>query len=92
MLWFFGVIDLLAAAILASKGFGVRVPLEALILIPVGLFSKSLIDIADIGSITDLIVAALIVLSIFLSLPWQILLVAAIFMIIKGLMSFIVLQ
>ncbi|OHA70928.1 MAG: hypothetical protein A3H01_00905 [Candidatus Wildermuthbacteria bacterium RIFCSPLOWO2_12_FULL_40_9] len=91
MLWFLGVIDLIAAAILLSKGFGIKVPIAASILIPVGLFAKSFINITDIGSITDIAVALLIVLGIFLPIPWPILLIGAIFMIIKGIMSFIVL-
>ena len=91
MMWFLGVIDLIAAAILLSQGFNVKVPLAALILIPIGLFSKSLISIADIGSITDVAVAVLIILGIFFHLPWQLLLVAVIIMTIKGLLSFIAL-
>lgn len=92
MMLFLGLIDLLAAAILLSQGFNVRVPIMALILIPICLFSKSLINIFDIGSITDIVVALLIVLGIFLHLPWQLLLVVAIIMAIKGLLSFVALS
>ncbi len=91
MMLFLGVIDLIAAAILLSQGFDIKVPLAALILIPIGLFLKSLISIADIGSITDIVVAILIVLGIFFNLPWQFLIIVAIIMAIKGLLSFIAL-
>ena len=90
MIWFLGVIDLLAAAILLSEGFRIEVPLAALIIIPIGLISKAFINILDIGSVTDVVAALLIVLGIFLHLPWQFLLVVAIIMAAKGLLSFFV--
>ncbi|MEK7519287.1 MAG: hypothetical protein AAB565_00655 [Patescibacteria group bacterium] len=84
-----GLIDLSASFILLSRIFGVRVPIEAMILIPLGLLFKWLVSVTDIGGITDLIVAILIILSIFLNLPWWLLLIPACLILIKGILSLI---
>lgn len=89
MMLFLGLVDILAALLLLSRIFGVNVPLAAVIVIPIALFFKSLINIFDPGSITDLVVALLIILSIFLVLPLWLLLIPALFIFIKGIMSFI---
>ncbi len=82
-----GAIDLFAAVILLSIGARVQIPIWALIFILVCLFLKACISIFDIGSITDLAAAILIVLSVFHLVPWQFLLIGAVLMIIKGVMS-----
>ena len=82
-----GLVDLFAAVILLSIGARAHIPLWALIFVLTGLVLKASISILDIGSITDLAIAVLIVLSVFSLAPWQFLLIGAILMIVKGLMS-----
>ncbi len=74
-----GFLDLNAAILLLAIAFGVKAPLNVLILIPVLLFLKACICITDIGSVFDLVVAVLIVLSIFITVPaWLMFIGAAI--------------
>jgi hypothetical protein len=84
MVRFLGLIDILAGLILLSIGSKIQVPIGVLIFIPICLFIKACLSLADIGGITDLVVAILIVLSIFIAMPWPILLIALIIMAIKG--------
>jgi hypothetical protein len=89
MMFLFGLVDILAAFLLVSLSLGVKVPLPPLIIIPLALLLKSFIDLYDIGSITDVVVALLIVVSIFLPLPWWLVLIPALFIFLKGILSFI---
>ena len=88
MVRFLGIIDILAALILLSIGSKVQVPILALIFITACLFIKACISRLDIGGITDLAIAILIILSIFIVMPWPILLIGLIIMAIKGGISF----
>lgn len=82
-----GLIDIFAAVLLLSIAFGIVIPASILIIIPSFLLVKASIYIADIGSITDVVIAILVVLSFFMILPFWILFAGAILMGIKGLMS-----
>jgi len=89
MMFLFGLVDILAAFLLVSLSLGLKVPLPPLIIIPLALLLKSFIDLYDIGSITDVVVALLIVVSIFLPLPWWFVLIPALVIFLKGILSFI---
>lgn len=82
-----GVVDILAAVLLLSFAFGIEVPDVMLIVIPAFLLLKASIYIFDIGSITDIGVVILIVLSFFIILPLWLLFLGAILIGIKGIMS-----
>jgi len=82
-----GILDLLAALILLSIAFNVKIPIAALIVIPICLFFKACISIFDIGGITDMGIVILIVLSIFISLPLWVLFIGAAVIGLKGIIS-----
>ena len=83
-----GLLDLNAAILLVAIALGVKVPTNILIIIPVALFLKACISLTDIGSVMDLFVMILIVLSIFLAVPAWILYIGAVIIGFKGLRSF----
>lgn len=82
-----GIADLMATALLLGLAFGFPFPLDMLVFISVCLFLKALISIFDIGGMIDMAVVILLLLSIFIKLPFWILLVAAVLIGQKGLMS-----
>jgi len=82
-----GILDLLAAILLIGIASGVGIPTYVLIFISVCLLFKACVFIYDIGGITDLGIAILIVLSIFLIIPSWILFIVAAFIGFKGMMS-----
>ena len=85
-----GLVDILASFLLLSRIFGVNVPLGAVIAIPLALFFKTFMFGFDtMASSIDFIAALFIILTIFLTLPWWLLLIPALFIFIKGIMSFI---
>lgn len=90
MMLLLGLVDIFAAFALFSKIFGVVLPLGVMIGLPIVLFLKAfMFNIYDPGSIQDVIVALLIILTIFLTLPWWLLLIPALFTLVKGLFSVI---
>jgi len=82
-----GLIDLLAAFLLLAIAAGVDAPLEVLIFIPVCLFLKAGIALADLGGLTDLAVGILLVLSIFFHLSPYLMYLGAAVIGFKGLSS-----
>lgn len=82
-----GIADLLATALLLARAFNSDIPLEMLLFISAILFFKALICLFDIGSIIDIGVVILLILSIFLNIPSLILFIAAGFIGLKGVMS-----
>lgn len=90
MMLLLGLLDILASFLLLSRIFDVSVPLGVVIAIPAALLFKTFMFGFDlIGGCTDLIVVLLIILTIFFNLPWWLLLIPALFIFIKGIMSFI---
>jgi hypothetical protein len=87
MVKFLGIIDILAAVLLLSFILGIEVPAFLLVIIPVALLLKASIYVFDIGSLTDFGIAILILLSFFWVLPVWLLLIGAVLIAIKGLMS-----
>lgn len=82
-----GVLDLMAAILLLGIASGAEVPTSVLIFIPVCLFLKACICLTDIGGITDMAIAALIILAAFFTIPSWILFIGAAFIGIKGIAS-----
>ena len=72
-----GIADLLATALLLSRAFNSDIPLEMLLFILGILFFKALICLFDIGSLIDIGVVILLILSIFLNIHSLILFIAS---------------
>ncbi len=82
-----GILDLLAATLLLGLASGAEVPVSVMVFVPLCIFIKGAIFIYDIGGITDVAIAVLIVLGIFsLVSPW-VLFVGAAFIGIKAIES-----
>ena len=93
MVQILGVVDIIASAILFSFLLQIPVPWEALVFIPICLLCKSVLYLADIGSWTDIFVFLLIITGIFFHhLPSLILLIGAVLIFVKGVMSLIVIM
>ncbi len=86
MVKFLGVIDLLSAIALFSIKGGV-IHTEAFLLLIVFLFLKASICFFDIGGIIDILIAIIIILSFFLSIPPLILIIGSLIVGIKGIIS-----
>lgn len=84
MVFFLGIIDIVAAVLLLSKG--IHPPF--LIVVAIFLFAKAFICLTDIGSLIDIGAAILLILNILTVPPPLLLLIMAILLGIKGLMSF----
>lgn len=87
MLKLLGLIDIFATVLLLLIVFNIEIPAAVLIIVSSALFLKASIYVIDAGSFTDIIVAILIVLNLFVILPFWILLPGAILIGIKGFMS-----
>lgn len=83
-----GILDLNAAIVLLALAFGSKIPLQILIFTTVTLFLKACISLKDIGSIIDLATIILIIVGVFISLPFWIFFIAAFFSGLKGIRSF----
>ncbi len=86
MVKFLGVIDLFAGLALFSITGGVTHAGIFIVLVVI-LLLKSSISFLDIGGATDIAVAILIFLSLFMTLPYFVLLVGMIIIGLKGLIS-----
>jgi len=85
-----GIIDLVAALILLTRAIAsteIEIPLGILIGVIVLLFVKALLAITSIGGTIDIATIILLILSSFWSLPFWILLIGAIVIGQKGVLS-----
>lgn len=85
-----GIIDLVAALILLTRAIAparIEIPLGILIGVIILLFVKTLLAITSIGGIIDIATITLLILSSFWLLPFWVLLVGAIAIGQKGLIS-----
>lgn len=85
-----GIIDLVAALILLTRAIAsnkIEIPLGILIVVIVLLFVKTLLAITSIGGIIDIATIILLILSSFWSLPFWLLLIGAIAIGQKGVVS-----
>jgi len=80
-----GILDLLAAILLIGTASGVGIPTYVLIFISVCLFLKACISIKE--GVIDLMIASLIILSVFFVMPSYLLFIGVAFMGFKGVMS-----
>ncbi len=64
-----GVFDLLAAALLVGAAYQVTLPYGLVIALAVYLFLKALMFLMDIGSLFDIMVGILLILSLSMSFP-----------------------
>ncbi len=86
MVKFLGIIDLLAAiALFSIKGEVVHT--GAFLLLIVFLVLKASICFFDIGGVIDILIAIIIILSFFLSIPPLVLIIGSLIIGIKGLIS-----
>ena len=84
-----GAGDLLATIAILAVAFELDVPGEMLFFISAYLIFKGYLFILDIGSIFDIMAGALLVLSIFLTPPFAVLILFAVLLGIKGFVSLI---
>jgi len=82
-----GLLDLFVVFLLLSVVTGIDFPKGVIILFSVILLVKAAPFLPDIGSVFDLLAAALLILAFFTAVPQAILIAAMILMGIKGLMS-----
>ena len=85
-----GIIDLVAAFILLTRVIApaeIEIPLGILIGVIIILIIKALLDIAGMGGIIDITTAALLIISSFWLLPFWILIIGAIAIGQKGVVS-----
>ena len=85
-----GIIDLVAAFILLTRVIApaeIEIPLGILIGVVVILIIKALLNIAGMGGIIDITTAALLIISSFWLLPFWILIIGAIVIGQKGVVS-----
>lgn len=87
MILFLGILDLLAAGLLAGTAYHLALPQGLIIGIAIYLILKSLIFLMDIGSLFDIIGGILLILSLFTALPPILLFIFAGLVGLKGLMS-----
>lgn len=83
-----GLLDINAAILLCAIAWNVEVPLGAAIVIAALMLIKAGFYLKDIGSLEDIVVAVLIIISFFLAIPAPILFIAAALVGFKGLCSF----
>ncbi len=82
-----GLIDLFAAIILISSLMEFELPVEFFFFVIILLLVKASIAITDPGGITDILVASVIVFSLFFSIPTLIYILGFILATIKGISS-----
>ncbi len=87
MVKFLGMLDLLAAAVLAGIAYHLPIDHGLVIGLAVYLLLKSIIFLMDIGSLFDIIGGVLLILSLSMVLPPVLLFVAAGLVGLKGIMS-----
>jgi len=82
-----GLADLFIAFLLLSAASRAAVPWEIIAIFSLFVLAKAIPFLPDIGSIMDCAAISLLILSIFVTIPAVILIIAAIFLGIKGIMS-----
>ena len=82
-----GLIDLFAAIILVFTGINHEVPIGSAIILSIILFFKAFIGSFDIASAIDVFAAIVMISGVFVSLPFIFLLIVAILIGQKGLIS-----
>ncbi len=82
-----GLFDLHVAILLCAIGLGVEIPVSVVVATAILLFAKACISITDIGGIQDIAAVILILLGVFISIPQEVLFVAAAIIGFKGLSS-----
>jgi len=87
MIQFLGILDLLAAGLLAGTAYGLPIAHGLIISIAVYLILKSLLFLMDIGSLFDIIGGILLILSLLMTLPPILLFIVAGLIGLKGIMS-----
>ncbi|KKT24479.1 MAG: hypothetical protein UW11_C0046G0004 [Parcubacteria group bacterium GW2011_GWA2_43_9b] len=87
MVGLLGLIDIHATILLIAIALDAQIPLGIIIGTAIFLTAKACIYIKDIGSATDILVAALILSSIFIAPPQWILFILAVIIGFKGLSS-----
>ena len=87
MLKLMGLLDIFAAILLLAAGFKLEVPLGMVILVSALLILKAAPFLPDFGSILDIILGILLLLSSFLSIPPIILFIASGVLGLKGIIS-----
>ena len=87
MVKFLGILDILAAGLLAGSAFQLAIPAGLVIGFAVYLFLKALLFLLDIGSLFDIIGGILLILTLSIALPQVLLFIAAGLVGLKGIMS-----
>lgn len=87
MVQLLGLIDIIAAFMLLARIPNWEIPLGMMIFISLCLVGKAVISLENFFGWIDLITVILLIISSFLSIPYWILLIMAIVMGIKGLVS-----
>lgn len=87
MVRWLSLIDLYAAAILLAMIVGFEIPVGMLIFTLIILIGKSLISFLNPGGIIDVGIAVIIILGIFLSLPWWLLITGVVLIGQKGIIG-----
>lgn len=87
MIKLLGFIDILAGLIMLSFIIESDLPIELIVFVVLSLLLKAGLDIFDPGSITDLVVAGLIIFGLFLSLPFWLPVGAGVIITFKGFRS-----
>jgi len=87
MIQILGILDLLAAGLLAGTAYHLPLAHGLIIGIAIYLILKSLLFLMDIGSLFDIVGGILLILSLFMALPPILLFIVAGLVGLKGLMS-----
>ncbi len=87
MIKFLGMLDLLAAAVLAGTAYHLPIAQGLVIFLAVYLLLKSILFLMDIGSLFDIVAGVLLILSLNMELAPVILFIAAGLVGLKGVMS-----
>jgi len=87
MIKFLGILDLMSAGALAGTAYNLPLAHGLVIGLAVYLIFKSILFLADIGSLFDIAAGVLLILSLFMVLPPILLFAAAALVGLKGVMS-----
>ena len=87
MIKFLGLLDVIATLLLIGVAASLNISQGLIITMSVYLIIKGIVFIIDIASVFDITAGTLLILSLFVSLPPVLLLIAAVLVGIKGFMS-----
>lgn len=82
-----GLLDIISAFLLISKCFDFDIPRTIVAFFSSYLLLKAFIFLRDVGSIMDLAAGTLLILGLYMTLPWEIFVVFGILVGIKGIQS-----